>query len=123
MDPLVTRFLAETLPVVGAAALLWGLIGAVLGGLLGGGLYALLGRRGWWRVPGRADAVVRVLSLVVCVGSGVVAGAGVAGTVGVRVGAEDAIRQNRVGKEVLPAYGKLGGDLVALVTWWAAVYF
>lgn len=119
MDPVAARFLSDMLPVIGTAALAWGGAGAAVGALLAVGLFLLLDRRGLWGVPGGLAGVVRVLSLLLCLTLGA-AGVGVAtAAVGVGRGAEVALRQSKVGTEALPAYGKLGADLVALTTWWA----
>jgi hypothetical protein len=118
MDPIVAQFFSETLPVVGGAALLWGLGGALLGAALGGVVYAALGRGGWWAVDGRAAGFVRGLSLLVVLGSGMLGGSIALAAVGARVSAEPALRESHVGKDAFPAYGKLGADLIALVTWW-----
>jgi hypothetical protein len=118
MDPIVAQFFSETLPVVGAAALLWGLGGALAGAALGAGVYALLARRGWWSVDGRAAGFVRALSMLVVLSSGVIGVGAATAAVGTRISAEPALRDSHVGKDAFPAYGKLGADLIALVTWW-----
>lgn len=118
MDPILAQFFAETLPVVGKAALLWGVGGVVVGAGLGWALYAWLGGRGWWAVDGRAATAVRVLSLLVLLGSGSLLGGTAAAALGLRVSAEPALRDSHVGRDAFPAYGKLGADLVALVIWW-----